>query len=175
MRTDKPEVCTMWCLLKVCRCLCSLSSDAPFIHWAKHSARLADANHQPVWCLASCCLNHSASCYDKFWQCLLTDHTRCCPGSFLSALPALVVRVPVTQSYPSDSQACHVADLAHLTYSTWTVVSRDHQEKQPFQLAQQVLKTPFYLCSPLHYKVIPNADDIWGGWRLGGEGEGELE
>lgn len=175
MRTDKPEVCTMWCLLKVCRCLCSLSSDAPFIHWAKHSARLADVNHQPVWCLASCCLNHSASCYDKFWQCLLTDHTRCCPGSFLSALPALVVRVPVTQSYPSDSQACHVADLAHLTYSTWTVVSRDHQEKQPFQLAQQVLKTPFYLCSPLHYKVIPNADDIWGGWRLGGEGEGELE
>lgn len=99
MRTDKPEVCTMWCLLKVCRCLCSLSSDAPFIHWAKHSARLADVNHQPVWCLASCCLNHSASCCDKFWQCLLTDHTRCCPGSFLSALPALVVGVPVLSQY----------------------------------------------------------------------------
>ena len=50
--------------------------------------------------------------------------------------------------------------------SEGTAVSTGHQGEQCFQLAQQVLKRPFYLHYPIHYKVISNADVICGGFTL---------
>ena len=38
-----------------------------------------------------------------------------------------------------------------------TAVSTGQQGEQSFQLAQQVLKTAFYLRYPIQYKVIPTA------------------
>lgn len=56
-----------------------------------------------------------------------------------------------------------------------TAVLTGHQGEQPFQLAQQVLKRPFYLRYPIYCKVIANADVICGGftllwWRAKGKG-----